>query len=50
MLNIVQVPDPSESARFPEMGLLVPVPGVNLNTIIMEDRDGRKVQRLIATR
>ena len=49
MLNIVEVPDPSESARFAEMGLLVPVPGTEKNTIVMEDRDGGDVQRLTAS-
>jgi hypothetical protein len=48
LINIVEVPDPSESAQFPEMGLLVPVPGIEKNTIVMEDRDGGNVQRLIA--
>jgi hypothetical protein len=49
LLNIVEVPDPSESAQFPEMGLLFPVPGVEKNTIVMEDRDGGDVQRLTAS-
>jgi hypothetical protein len=49
LLNIVDVPDPSESAQFPEMGLLFPVPGIEKNTIIMEDRDGSNVQRLTAS-
>lgn len=49
MLNIVEVPDPSESDRFPEMGLLLPVPGIEKNTIVMEDRDGSNVQRLTAS-
>ncbi len=49
MLNIVEVPDPSESAQFPEMGLLFPVPGTDKNTIVMEDRDGSNVQRLTAS-
>jgi hypothetical protein len=49
LLNIVDVPDPSESARFPEMGLLFPVPGVEKNTIVMDDRDGSNVQRLTAS-
>jgi hypothetical protein len=48
LLNIVEVPDPSESAQFPEMGLLVPVPALEKNTIVMEDRDGSNVQRLSA--
>jgi hypothetical protein len=48
LLNIVEVPDPSESARFPEMGLLVPVPGIDKNTIVLEERDGSNVQRLTA--
>ena len=49
MLNIVQVPDPSESAQLPEMGLLFPVPGIEKNTIVIEDRDGDNVQRLTAS-
>jgi hypothetical protein len=49
LLNIVDVPDPSESAQFPEMGLLLPVPGIEKNTIIMENRDGSNVQRLTAS-
>jgi hypothetical protein len=49
LLNIVEVPDPSESAHFPEMGLLFPVPGIEKNTIVMEDRDGSNVQRLTAS-
>lgn len=49
MLNIVDVPDPSEFARFPEMGLLIPVPGIGKNTIVMEERDGSHVQRLTAS-
>jgi hypothetical protein len=49
LLNVVDVPDPSESAQFPEMGLLFPVPGIQKNTIIMEDRDGSNVQRLTAS-
>jgi hypothetical protein len=49
LLNIVEVPDPSESAQFPEMGLLFPVPGIEKNTIVMEDRDGSDVQRLTAS-
>jgi len=49
LLNIVDVPDPSESAQFPEMGLLFPVPGIEKNTIVMEDRDGSNVQRLTAS-
>ena len=48
MLNLVEIPDPSESAQFPEMGLLLPVPGIENNTIVMEDRDGSNVQRLTA--
>jgi hypothetical protein len=47
LLNIVEVHDPSESAQFPEMGLLFPVPGAEKNTI--EDRDGGNVQRLTAS-
>ena len=49
MLNIVEFPDPSESVQFPEMGLLFPVPGIEKNTIVMEDRDGSNVQRLTAS-
>lgn len=49
MLNIIEVPDPSESAQFPEMGLLFPVPGIEKNTIVMEGRDGNNVQRLTAS-
>ena len=49
MLNIVEVPDPSESAQFPERGLLFPVPGIEKNTIVMEDRDGRNMKRLTAS-
>jgi hypothetical protein len=49
LLNIVEVPDPAESAKFPEMGLLFPVPGIEKNTIVMEDRDGSDVQRLTAS-
>jgi Tfp pilus assembly major pilin PilA len=49
LLNVVEVPAPSESAQFPEMGLLFPVPGIEKNTIVMEERDGPNVQRLTAT-
>jgi hypothetical protein len=31
------------------MGLLFPVPGIEKNTIVMEDRDGSEVQRLTAS-
>ena len=50
MLNIVEVPDPSEFAQFPEMGLLSPVPGIEKNAIVVEDRDGSNVQRLTASK
>ncbi|MGO9902524.1 MAG: hypothetical protein ACLP0J_23215, partial [Solirubrobacteraceae bacterium] len=49
MLNLVEIPDPSESAQFPEMGLLFPVPGTEKNTIVLEDRDGNNVQHLTAS-
>ena len=49
MLNIVEIPDPSDSAQFAEMGLLFPVPGIEKNTIVMEGRDGNNVQRLTAS-
>jgi hypothetical protein len=49
LLSIVEVPDPSESAQFPEMGLLFPVPGIEKNAIVFEERDGDNVQRLTAS-
>lgn len=49
MLSIVEVPDPSESAQFPEMGLIFPVPGIEKNSIIIEGRDGSSVQHLTAS-
>jgi hypothetical protein len=49
MINVVEIPDPSDSSEFAQMGLIVPVPAPEANTIVMEPRDGRQVQRLTAS-
>jgi hypothetical protein len=47
VLNVVEIPD---SVQDPfELGLLLPVPGLQKNSILLEDRDGSQVQRLTAT-
>jgi hypothetical protein len=49
MIGIVEVPDPESGLDVFESGLLLPVPGSQKNTIVMEGRDGTNVQRLTAS-
>jgi hypothetical protein len=48
MISVIDIPDPSGSADFNEMGLILPVPSTEKNMIVMEGRDGKNVQRLTA--
>jgi hypothetical protein len=49
MISVVEIPDSGSAVDFFEMGLLLPVPGTEKNTVVMEDRDGTQVQRLAAS-
>jgi len=49
MINVVDVPEPGAVQDPFELGLLLPIPGIENNTILMEDRDGNEVQHLTAT-
>lgn len=49
MINVVEIPDRGAISDPVELGLLLPIPGSETNTILMEDRDGAEVQRLTAT-
>ena len=49
MINVVDIPESGSSEDFLEMGLLLPVPATEKNTVVMEDRDGTQVQRLTAS-
>jgi hypothetical protein len=49
MISVVQAPDLESGIDVLECGLLLPVPGSQKNMILMEDRDGTKVQRLTAS-
>lgn len=49
MINVVDVPDPGSISDVFELGLILPVPGVEKNTLVMEPRDGRDVKRFTAT-
>lgn len=47
MISIREVPEPGTFDLFEE-SLLLPVPGLETNSILLEDRDGRSVQRVTA--
>jgi hypothetical protein len=49
MINVVDVPEPAAFQDPFELGLLLPIPGTEKNTILMEDRDGNQIQQLTAT-
>jgi hypothetical protein len=49
MIGVVEVPESASGIDVLESGLLLPVPGAQKNTILMEDRDGTNVQRLTAS-
>lgn len=49
MINVVEISDPAAISDPVELGLLLPVPGSETNTILMENRDGADVQHLTAT-
>lgn len=49
MIAVVEVPELGSEIDVFESGLLLPVPGSEKNTIVMEDRDGNNVQRLTAS-
>jgi len=48
MINVVDVVDPAEIKDPFALGLLLPVPGTEKNTILTEARDGEHIQRLTA--
>jgi hypothetical protein len=49
MIGVVEVPESWNGFDVFESGLLLPVPGPQKNTILMEDRDGINIQRLSAS-
>lgn len=49
MINVLDIPEPGGIADPFQLGLLLPVPGPEANTILLEDRDGKDIQRLTAT-
>jgi hypothetical protein len=47
MITVREVPEPG-TVDLIEEGLLYPVPGIESNSILMEDRDGSDVRRILA--
>jgi hypothetical protein len=48
VINVVDIPEPGSVADPFQLGLLLPVPGPDTNTIMLEQRDGPNVVRLTA--
>ena len=49
MIGVVDVPEAGSGIDVFEAGLVLPVPATDKNAIVMEDRDGKSVQRLTAS-